>query len=91
MVENPEYQPCDIALFCLTAIAEVLQSMTAEALKIHPDLPVLYAGGVMSDKYIQNLLKKNIPTETAFAEPAFSCDNAVGTAVYASLCHADSH
>ncbi|MBR0485545.1 MAG: peptidase M22 [Oscillospiraceae bacterium] len=91
MLKQPEYQSCDIALFCLTAIAEVLQNMTHEALKFYPDLPVLYAGGVMSDKYIQNLLKKNIRTETAFAEPAFSCDNAVGTAVYASLCHADCY
>ena len=91
MLDNPEYQPCDTALFCLTAIAEVLQKMTLEALKGCPDLPVLYAGGVMSDRYIQNLLKENIRTETAFAEPAFSCDNAVGTAVYAALCHADGH
>ena len=76
---------CDIAMFCLTAVAEVLQAMTGQALQYYPHLPVLYAGGVMSDKYIQNRLKQNLSTETAFAEPAFSCDNAVGTAVYAAL------
>lgn len=81
------YPPCDIALFCLTAVAQVLSAMTEKAQETFPSVPVLYAGGVMSDKYIQNYLKKN--TETAFAEPAFSCDNAAGTAIYAALCHAD--
>jgi len=85
------YQPCDIAKFCLTAVASVISMMTEKALECYPVLPVLYAGGVMSDQYIQNRLKQTIRTETAFAEPAFSCDNAVGTAVYAALCHADSY
>ena len=83
MLENAE--PCDIALFCLTAIASVLEQMTARALENNAAVPVLYAGGVMSDRYIQNYLKKSVKAETAFAEPAFSCDNAVGTAIYAYL------
>ena len=85
MLENAE--PCDIALFCLTAIASVLERMTAAALENYFEMPVLYAGGVMSDSYIQNYLQKSVKTETAFAEPAFSCDNAVGTAIYAYLHH----
>ena len=84
-------QPCDIAKFCLTAVASVISVMTETAQERYPALPVLYAGGVMSDQYIQNQLKQNLQTETAFAEPVFSCDNAAGTAVYAALCHADSH
>ena len=57
MLKNPEYAPCDIALFCLSAIASVLERMTVNALGNYSDIPVLYAGGVMSDKYIQNHLK----------------------------------
>ena len=77
---------CDVAFFCLTAIAQVLSAMTEKAREVYPAVPVLYAGGVMSDIYIQNCLKNN---SAAFAEPAFSCDNAAGTAIYAALCHAD--
>lgn len=78
---------CDIAMFCLTAVAEILRKMTSLALEQEQNLPVLYAGGVMSNKYIQKQLSEYFcsETETAFAEPAFSCDNAVGTAVYAAL------
>ncbi len=76
---------CDIALFCLTAVSEVLIAMTQQALKHFPEIPVLYAGGVMADQYIQNRLKQQIYSEIAFAEPEFSCDNAAGTAIYAAL------
>ena len=44
---------------------------------------VLYAGGVLSDRLIQNALRRT-DLRTAFAEPAFSCDNAAGVAVYAA-------
>ncbi|MBR4319572.1 MAG: peptidase M22 [Oscillospiraceae bacterium] len=85
MLQQTEYQPCDIALFCLTAIANVLEQMTAAAFKTTSAIPVLYAGGVMADQYIQNHLKQSVKAETAFAEPVFSCDNAAGTAIYAYL------
>lgn len=80
---------CDIAMFCLTAIAEILKKMTSLVLKQEQEnnLPVLYVGGVMSNQYIQKQLTEYFysKTETAFAEPAYSCDNAVGTAVYAAI------
>jgi len=75
----------DTAFFCLSAIAQVLSEMTKQALNHYPGLPVLYAGGVMADRYLQEFLKTRFSSETAFAEAAFSCDNAVGTAVYAAL------
>ena len=82
-LENGE-APCDIAKRCLCAIADVLLEMTKRALARTGELPVVYAGGVMSDMLIQNKLKtvKN----AVFAKPEFSCDNAAGTAVYAALC-----
>ena len=82
-LENGE-APCDIAKRCLCAIADVLLEMTKRALARTGELPVVYAGGVMSDMLIRNKLKtvKN----AVFAKPEFSCDNAAGTAVYAALC-----
>ncbi|MDE6708787.1 MAG: peptidase M22 [Oscillospiraceae bacterium] len=82
----------DIAMFCLTAISEILKKMTSLILLQEQNLPVLYVGGVMSNQYIQKQISEYFysKTETAFAEPAFSCDNAVGTAVYASIYHGNS-
>lgn len=71
----------DTARFCLMAVAAVLREMTARALELHGDLPVLYAGGVMSDVLLQEALAGD---DRYFAEPAFSCDNAAGTALFAA-------
>ena len=42
-----------------------------------------YAGGVMSDGIIREALQSRF--DCCFAEPAFSADNACGTAVYAAV------
>ncbi len=76
--------PCDVAKRCLSAISDVLMEMTNRVISQIGEHPVIYAGGVMSDVLIQNRLRA-IPN-TAFAQPAFSCDNAAGTAIYAALC-----
>lgn len=73
----------DTAKFCLTAVGKVLQEMTRMVHEIYPDCPVLYAGGVMADKFIRQFLENE---NTSFAEPQFSCDNATGTAIYAGIC-----
>ena len=57
--------------------------MTKDAAEKHGNPAVLYAGGVLSDRLIQDQLRC-LPLQTAFAEPAFSCDNAAGIAVYAA-------
>ncbi len=72
----------DIARFCLCAIAATISEMTRLALEQCGSLPVLYAGGVMSDVLIRSQLEG---TERFFADPAFSCDNAAGTALFAAL------
>ncbi|MEE0185318.1 MAG: peptidase M22 [Oscillospiraceae bacterium] len=71
----------DIAKYCLTFIGKTIKKMTAAAFAELGEMPVVYAGGVMSDMYIKEMLENN---ETYFAQPEFSCDNAVGTAVIAS-------
>ena len=71
----------DIARYCLNSVAAVLTAMTKAAAE--KGTAVLYAGGVLSDRLIQDELRK-LPLRTAFAEPAFSSDNAAGIAVYAA-------
>lgn len=83
-IENGE-APCDVAKCLLCAISEVLLEMTKRATAQFGDLPIVYAGGVMSDMLIQEKLQ--VIKQAAFAKPEFSCDNAVGTAIYASLCN----
>lgn len=82
MLERGE-PSCDIAAFCLFAISRVILEMTKRAKEKCGDLPVLYAGGVMSDLLIRDHLKQ--VEGSIFAKPAFSSDNAVGTAVFAAL------
>ncbi|WP_044974433.1 peptidase M22 [Ruminococcus sp. HUN007] len=79
-----ENQPAeDIALFCLTYVCETVKAMTAAALEKYGNMPVVFAGGVMSDRIIREKLEKEF--DAYFAEPEFSCDNASGLAVYAKI------
>ena len=73
----------DIAMFCLMYVYETVRAMTDAALDEYGKLPVVYAGGVMSDSIIRCRLEKDF--DAYFAEPAFSCDNAAGLALYAKL------
>ena len=55
--------------------------MTKNLRREYRDIPIIYAGGVMSNKLIKSRLEKY----GSFAEPEFSSDNAVGVAVYAAV------
>ena len=72
-----------VAKFCLLTVAETVRAMTRAALQNYGDLPVIYAGGVMSNRLIRPIISRQI--DCAFAEPDFACDNAAGVAVYAAL------
>ena len=76
-------EPCDVALFCLESVYEAICAMTDEAINKYGKLPVVYAGGVMSDKLIADKLQKRF--DGCFAAPEFSCDNAAGVAVFAAI------
>ncbi len=67
------------AAFVLDFIGRTLLAMTEDLRAKHGDLPVLYAGGVMSNSIIKTMLKKS--GNEFFAEPAFSSDNAAGVAL----------
>lgn len=72
----------DIALFCLEYISQTIRAMTKKAIENFGNIPVVYAGGVMSDKIIKKRLENC--AEAYFAEPEFSCDNAAGVAIIAA-------
>ena len=75
--------PEEVALFCLMNVHAVLQAMTQRLLQTYGDLPIVYAGGVMSN----SILKEELTAEFggAFAPPVYSADNAAGIAVLTSL------
>ena len=68
----------NIAFYCLKYIEASLKAMTDKLLEEYGNLPLIYAGGVMSN----SIIRKTFETEyrAYFAEPEFSCDNAAGTA-----------
>ena len=72
-----------IAAFCLRSVEAAVSALTEAALSEYGRLPVIYAGGVMSDKLIADSLSAKF--EASFAAPEFSCDNAAGTAIYAAF------
>ncbi len=77
--------PEDIAKYCLMMVAATIIGMVERAQNEYGDLPVLLAGGVMSNQLIRPYLTEHITCW--FSEPAFSADNAAGVAVYAALQH----
>ena len=65
-----------VAAFAQQFIADTLVAMTKELDARIPSLPIVYAGGVMSNRYLQSRLGER--ENTYFAEPQFSADNAAG-------------
>lgn len=61
------------------SVGRTLYRLTENLTEEYGDIPVVYAGGVMSNSIIKNMLatRKN----TFFAMPEFSSDNAAGTAL----------
>jgi len=78
MIESGEDNAV-VAAYTLDFIAQTIFKMTINALEKYGNIPVIYAGGVMSNKRIKRLLEKN--SDTYFAAPEFSCDNAAGCAL----------
>ena len=82
MLDNNE-KPCDIANFCMSSIYSALREMTKAVLSEYSGMPVVFAGGVMSNRFLRKNL--SIDFNAFFAEPEFSCDNAAGTAIFSAI------
>ena len=78
MVKRGE-EPAEIAWFAQETVCRVVQACTKAAMEAYPGLPVLCSGGVASNGRLKELLRQNCGA--LFAQPQFSTDNAMGTAI----------
>ncbi len=68
-----------VSKYVLHAVAMTLLKLTENLKNAYPDLPILYAGGVMSSRYVRPFLAPH----GLFAEAVYASDNAAGTALLA--------
>ncbi len=73
----------NVARYCIDFVGKTIEKMTDYALSEYGSLPLVYAGGVMSNTIIRNRIQQKY--EAYFAAPEFSCDNAAGIAVLTAL------
>ena len=82
MLDNGETNE-DVSRFLLTYIADTLTEMVNNIFSQYGELPLVFAGGVMSNTIIKEIITSRF--SAYFAEPEFSCDNAAGIAVLTKL------
>ena len=75
----------EVARFCLDSVGAAVEGMTEAILRQYGDLPVVYAGGVMSN----GILKQRFTDRFGgrFAPPVYSADNAAGIACLCKIKH----
>ncbi len=74
--------PSTVSAFVLHSVGRTLAALRDGVREKFGDIPILYAGGVMSCGRIKEMLRDD---NAAFSEPALSSDNAVGAALLARL------
>lgn len=70
-----------VSAYVFDFIGDTLERMTENLRALYSDIPVLFAGGVMSNKRIKSKLAKL--KNVFFSEPEFSSDNAAGVSLLA--------
>ena len=65
-----------VAAYVFACVRDTLCDMAQLAIEKYGDMPIVFAGGVMSNKLMRSSLGKNF--KAYFAEPEFSADNAAG-------------
>ena len=78
MIEKGD-KPANIARFALDTVISVVVRATQEAQSRYPGLPVLCSGGVASNRQLRHAMEQTCGAY--FAEPQYSTDNAMGTAI----------
>lgn len=71
-----------VAKYALCAVLETVSAMTAGVFRQYGKRPVVYAGGVMSNRFLKEKLHDRF--DGLFCDPQLSADNAVGVAVLAA-------
>ncbi|MCQ2770705.1 MAG: hypothetical protein MJ236_02770 [Clostridia bacterium] len=69
----------EVAKYTLAFVAKNISKMVEYGRSFYPNLPILFAGGVMRNQYIREELNKEFDN-VYFAKTELSSDNAVGTA-----------
>lgn len=75
--------PEDTAKFVLTYLSQSIMTMLEKVCEKYGNLPIIFSGGVSSNTILRKTIKSKF--DAYFAESCYSCDNAVGTAIYAYL------
>lgn len=75
--------PAATSAYVLSTIGRTLAELTKNLRVRYPELPIIYAGGVMSSRYIRRMLSPY----GSFAEAQFSSDNASGVCLLARETH----
>ena len=81
MLKNGE-SPEDIAQYCLVFLTESICAMTEALLQQYKSVPLLFAGGVMCNRFIRQNVEQRYGG--VFCPQLFSSDNAAGVAVLAA-------
>ena len=75
-----------VAAYVLQFLSKTIEKLTKNVRAQHSNLPVLYAGGVMSNSIIKEYLLSKLEN-IYFSAPEFSSDNAAGIALLACEAH----
>ena len=73
----------DICRYCIDYVMTALSEMAEYQLAALGEMPIVFAGGVMSSRVISSALSKKFGAY--FAKSEFSCDNAAGIAYLTAL------
>ncbi len=77
--KSPEY----VCKYCLLCVAETLRRMANAARKQYSELPVVFAGGVMSSEIVRDYLTARMHN-VSFVPGKFASDNAIGISILAA-------
>lgn len=72
--------PVETAGYALRCVCGAVHNVTQEAIKQYPGLPVVFSGGVASNSMLRSAMAD---TDSVFALPEYSRDNALGVAIIA--------
>lgn len=67
-----------VSAFVFEYVARTIKKLTDNLRELYPEIPIIYAGGVMSSNYIRSRLEEQ---GVYFARPELSADNAAGIAL----------
>ena len=86
---NESHDAAAVSAFVFSFIGKTLSKMTEALDERFGAIPIVYAGGVMSNRLLQKRLGAR--PNTYFAEPQFSADNAAGTALLCRRAYLDQN